>query len=594
MLKSLGSYTELTLFQQLFLFVASGDAGPTGRPISLLSFYLNDTAWPSEPFGFKLTNLLFHCLNGLLVLWLVFKLLVLRYSPKIALQLAFFTSLLWMLHPLQLTTVTYVVQRMTELSALFSLSALISYLFARQSLARQQWLCGYSGMFFSLLFFGILAVLSKENGALLVLYALVLEWTLLQQWQPIVAKHFLIWRMLVLVLPSIALLGHLVFISVHGYTYRPFDLTERLLTETRVVSDYLRLFLMPRISELSLYHDDYQISHSLLDPPQTLLALLFLTALVSSALLLRRRLAIYAFGLLWFFAGHLMESTVIPLELYFEHRNYLPLLGPCLILVTALWHYQNRWQRTTRIILLFMLLFFAGMTRYSAWLVANPLISSPVFASEHPYSERAQQAAINVLAQSDQPDAAWAFLIYGLQHQPKNSGLLTDQLVLGCEYHRLTPELVAQIQQQLKTATFSHRAIDNLFRLYQHVLQETCTPLTPTRLHQFIDTLLTNQHFSAGVIKQQLYALSAQLLAAQGQLAAAVTQLKQAFGYHKTIDIPLYQAAYLASDGQYQQALEALQQARQLAQQKSRFGFSHPLLQEIERLEQVIRQDCDC
>ena len=114
----------------------SGIAGPLGRPVSMLSFAANYYFSEFDPFWFKLTNLLIHYVNGVLVYFLA--LLMLRAAVPsgnalIGVRLvALVVAALWAFNPIQLTSVLYVVQRMTSLSSMFVLMALILHVWARQ------------------------------------------------------------------------------------------------------------------------------------------------------------------------------------------------------------------------------------------------------------------------------------------------------------------------------------------------------------------------------------------------------------------------------------------------------------------------------
>ena len=87
---------------------------------------------------------------------------------------------------------------------------------------------------------------------------------------------------------------------------------------------------------MGFYHDDVILSTSLISPISTLLSALFLAALIGSAVYFRKRLPMYAFGILFFFTGHLLESSIFGLELMFEHRNYLPSVGIAIAAVAAI------------------------------------------------------------------------------------------------------------------------------------------------------------------------------------------------------------------------------------------------------------------
>jgi tetratricopeptide (TPR) repeat protein len=196
-----------------------------------------------------------------------------------------------------------------------------------------------------------------------------------------------------------------------GYSGRDFTLTERVLTEARVLVFYLKMIIMPSITELGLYHDDIAISHGLLEPPATLYSLITLSGLLFGALLLLKKRPLVSLGILWFFAGHMLESTIFPLEIAHEHRNYLADYG--ILLATASAIAQAPMQRLAPAIrtagpVVFLLLF-----SYTTWLRANQWsdnISLAVYeARHHPESFRAVFAAGRIygrLAIQGQPGSA--------------------------------------------------------------------------------------------------------------------------------------------------------------------------------------------
>ena len=107
------------------------------------------------------------------------------------------------------------------------------------------------------------------------------------------------------------------------YDKRPFSLWERLLSQPRILIFYLSLLLYPAPWRFSIEHD---INHSLslITPWTTLPAIAAVAGLIGFAILNSRKYPILSFGILFFFLNHMVESTILPLELVFEHRNYLP------------------------------------------------------------------------------------------------------------------------------------------------------------------------------------------------------------------------------------------------------------------------------
>jgi len=387
----------ISLWQAAF----SGSAGLLGRPISMVSFAVNYYVSGMDAYYFKLANLGIHLLNGLLVFLLTKLLLNLHLrirgdaDENAAAWIALAVAATWLLHPFNLTGVLYVVQRMTSLSALFTLAGLILYLHGRKSLLDGK-RSGLAAIIAAIFIFTPLAALCKENGALLPLLILVTEATLLRWSAPDQGSR----RMLIVVvgLPVVLmlLLGMFVFLKnpdliLGGYAWRDFSLTERLMTEARVLWFYLHMIVLPSMGEMGLHHDDIEISRSLLAPWTTLPAIAGLLLLAVGAFALRNKQPLLTFGIVFFFAGHTMESTIIPLELAFEHRNYLPMFG--ILLPLAYYALDSKSHlssvRVRRAAFLLLLALFAGLTASRAHQWGDTLMMRTLEVERHPRSVRA-------------------------------------------------------------------------------------------------------------------------------------------------------------------------------------------------------------
>ncbi len=306
----------------------SGHSGVLGRPIAMVSFAVNHYLSGFDPFFFKLTNLFIHLLTGVGVFFLALGLArrVDTLGDKKCGQLALLVSAFWLLHPLNLTPVLYVVQRMAGLSALFCFFGLACYVYGRLRLLHGKpngFLLIISGFFVFL----PLGLFSKENAALFPLYCFLIE-AIFFRFQTVDsrARSLLIGGAASLVIPLLFVVACSVIKPewiLSGYDRRDFGLLERLLTESRVLVFYLKQIVLPVNAELGLFHDDIAISTSLFNPITTLLSTLLNTTLIATALIFVKRFPVYSFGVLFFFAAHLMESTVISLELVHEHRSYV-------------------------------------------------------------------------------------------------------------------------------------------------------------------------------------------------------------------------------------------------------------------------------
>ena len=381
----------------------SGFAGPLGRPISMASFALNYYSTGAAPFYFKLTNLIVHLLAGLGVFFLTRLLFVAlrnhRHSAPVPSQevwLALLVTAAWLLHPLNLTSVLYIVQRMTSLSGLFMFWGLALYAWGRLNLVRGRNGRGMGLILVGLFLFGGLSVLSKENGALMPLFMLVTEITVfrLAVQDPRVRTFLLGFLGLFAVVP---LLVGVVFLATHthwllaGYDGREFTLMERVLTQPRALFYYLRLTFVPSASAMGIFHDDFVISRSLLEPATTPFAIAGILLLLGTAVASIKRAPVLAFGLLWFFVGQSIESSIIPLDMVYEHRNYVPLYGILFAVFYYLFHprFSLLLNRTKYAIAIGFVTLLAVVTwiRSEQW--SGLFVHAVVEVHNHPLSTRA-------------------------------------------------------------------------------------------------------------------------------------------------------------------------------------------------------------
>jgi len=317
---------------------AVSKSGVLGRPVAMLSFLVNAAVSGTNFWWWKFTNLAIHLLCGAIVFALSARIFALRArgwrgEPH---YWALVVAALWLLHPLQVSTVLYTVQRMTQLSALFSLTGLLAYF-----VGRERQLTGQPhGRIWIILSFVVcfpLAAFSKETGLLFPVYALLLEALFFgfkgeRTVQRFLAACFVVGLFVPAAVGSAFVISHFDQLVRHGYEVRNFTLYERVITQFRVLVYYLYEMLLPHQGNLGFLHDDFAISTALWSPPTTAFSLFALLALLYLGWLLRAVSSIAAFGIFFFFAAHLLESSFFPLELMFEHRNYLAIYG---IILTA-------------------------------------------------------------------------------------------------------------------------------------------------------------------------------------------------------------------------------------------------------------------
>lgn len=405
---------------------SSNESGILKRPLPTLSFALNYyfSAGFTNTFSFKITNLIIHFVNAGLIYW--FSSLLLRIHADNAgfgrdkryIWLPCLIAAVWALHPLQLTSVLYVVQRITSLSTLFVLAGLIVFVYGRR-LMHDRNPQGVRLMWIGLLGGTVLGLACKENAALLPLYALVIEFsffcktmhgqdrkTLIQVYStPLVLLGLL--ALFLLFKHSDLILG--------TYNLREFTLGERLLTESRILWLYLGLLLLPTSNRFSLFHDDITVSTGLFDPWTTSFALAGLILVIIVALLSRRKYPVLSFAILWFLVGHSIESSFIGLELFHEHRNYLPSLGPIAGGVYGMAVVAERFKNKTVPVALSLLIIGAitFTTHVLAKVWANEKSLATFMLEHHPRSARSHVmvAELYLRTQNDPVQALSHYMI---------------------------------------------------------------------------------------------------------------------------------------------------------------------------------------
>ncbi len=587
-LELLGDRGELNSTYKYLEFITSAQSGPLGRPLSLASFTLDGQTWPTDPRPFRITNLVLHLVNGLLVFFLVRLLLLTVYQREKAEKLALLCAALWLLHPLLVSTTAYVIQRMTQLSCLFTLAGLICYMHARKQLPerpRRGWVWIIAGMGSC----GALAVLSKENGILLPLYALLIEFTVLRTMQ--LSRRHTKALLAALCAPLLALAAYLTLnweSTVSGFEFRSFTLSERLWTQAAVLVDYLRQTVAPQLSGLGIIHDDYPVSAGLFSPV-TLLSITVIAALLFAAMRLRKRYPFISLGILWFFAGHSLEAGPIPLELYFEHRNYLPLLGP-LIAIVSLLPLLNQQLRRGLSLLLFL---FIAMESFLTWQAAIPwgnenLLMQTALA-EHPDSLRAQQHQANRHILSGQYAQALAIQDSVAAKFPEHASSRMSILNLRCILGVLSTEEIGTTTRFLEQSRYDLQIIGFLAPLVSNAAANTCGAFGFNEVQAVFDALLRNPVMSRNVVLRgaTLYHKGI-AYERSGDLDEALEQLNLSYAAKPEIDIRLLQIVWLLDSGKANEARHYLNLARRHAQE--RFIVGGVREQDLNTLQQRIDQ----
>ena len=465
---------EITL-EKLMWYLGSAKTGPLYRPISVLSFLFDGTNWPVEAHSFKLTNLIIHLTNGFLLFFLLLG--VFSQSKKYkndALFIAFVTTSLWLFHPFLVSTVMYVVQRMVLLSAFFILLGLNLYLKGRAIYEKNPNKKSVFYLALGMFVMPALSVLSKENGVLLVYFIALVELFICQKFLGYkqLSKNV---RVFIIYLPvSLLTLALLYKIPsfLESYRLRLFTLDERLLSQLRAITTYLYHIFVPKYFTQGVYTDSFPVSTGLFEPITTLYSLLLISLLLAVAWIKKNSLPLLSFSIFFFFIAHSMESSVIPLELYFEHRNYIPMMFIFVPLVLGLNWMKN--QKNIYLIITLFIVIFVGFNTYlrtKIW--GNNFRLHLLTMNKYPDSVRAR--ILTIIEYQKKGDVKKVFKLLEDGIKLTNSlDLKFNQLNLLCNYHLLKREYIDLLTNDVHQSKLGRNQIVSYGQLVYNLLDNKC------------------------------------------------------------------------------------------------------------------------
>ncbi len=479
------------------------------RAIPRLSFAVTQFwSGPDATYRLKQQNLLLHLINGLLVFWLVWLMAQQQLraaqtagsgvvTPSAApAWFALAVATLWLLHPLQVSTVLYVTQRFVLTAALFMLVALICYVKGRMLMQTRP----IAGMLVALLgvgLFGTLGLLSKTIAALLPLLIAAIEWfffvgrgALRERWPMVVLLVLLV--ILPLALGALYVVPRLdKWLGWHPG--RGFSGVERLMTQVHVVALYLKLYFLPVPGTMSLFHDNFPVTRQL-DLSTVLLALGYAAA-VLGAVAARARAPWIGLGILWFFICHLMESIIPTLELVFEHRNYLAILGLTIATLSTGWLLLSRFaiQRVAVPVALLLIAILGTNTalRAADWGSLDRLLA--IEYRRDPASPRVLTELVNFSSAQGNQQAALGFLDQLLALDLPEASAELGAMQLYCRRAEMPGELYQRALGKLQDGIVSPGAVGRLGFLVDEALRGRCPALSRAQLLELTEAARTSR-----------------------------------------------------------------------------------------------------
>jgi protein O-mannosyl-transferase len=546
-----------------FDLIFGNKSGPFGRPVSILSFVLNVLTTGTRVWPMKATNLLLHLVTGLCLSKLSYRLF--KRDANLLEQAKVFgitAASLWLILPQHISTVFYVIQRMTILAALFSVLACWLYVLARERIETDQ----KHGLFFlfSVLVVSLLSVLCKETGLFIPLYCLLIELT---YFQPCIGKprpKLITWCFrLGVIYPCVLVAAYLALnpsFVLAPYTDRPFSMPERAMTQISVLADYFASTFIPMVRSAGVFNDDFPIAHTM--AAKEYLLLLTGIGLIFAAIRLRKSMPSFSFGIGIFFIGHLLESSIFSLEIYFSHRNYLPSIGLVIaafgLIAGLLKHYPENTAPIKRIIpVAYIGLFLAyALVNYdhaTLWSNNNSLMTHAQI--HHPASSRMRSEILLGALYSKRLDVALQQADIAIQTAPINEKRTIQLWRILAYCYAQSPQPSAELEALFNMPGDRITLATSTALEYVSAAAEVnaCPSLDRKKLGALSGQWAINTvQYPGSPLVWKTHHAAARLLASGGDLKAGLKQAQWAFvdsGYNFDSGLLAYQLANSLEDG---------------------------------------------
>ncbi len=446
------------------------------RPLSNISLSLNYYFGQYNVLGYHLFNIMVHIASGM-VLYFFIKITFRIHCPSRCQNrlIPFMAALIWLVHPVQTQAVTYIIQRMTSMAALFYLLSLFLYAKARMLCVQNKTETVKRHPGFVYLFFfgsslsGVLALCSKENAATLPFFIFLYEWFFFQnldrKWLKKNVPRLLGIFLFFLFLSISYIGGNPVEKILSQYKTRNFTLAQRLLTEPRVVVHYITLLAYPHPSRLNLDYD-FPLSLSLLNPVTTLLSLGIIAGMMILAIRIARSERVFSFCICWFLGNLVMESSVIGLEIIFEHRLYLPSML-AFILPACLFFSYIRSDRLSKVILCIVIAILSFWTYQRNIVWRNEVSLFADCTRKSPNKERPHTCLGTSLIRAGRNEEALVVLSKAIQLNPK-SAFAHNNYGVALSLNGKLEEAIRHFQEAIRILPIYVEAKKNLEKAFEY------------------------------------------------------------------------------------------------------------------------------
>jgi len=472
----------------------------SSRPIAYISFAINYYFHQYNPKGYHVVNIIIHILTGILLYLFIKTTLSIPISKSSCTLIpqslnpafiAFFAALIWLVNPVHTQSVTYIVQRENSMASMFFILSLWLYAQGRmikhlQLTSRQHdksstldtntlaikrktafsFQLLIPGLYFSGAFLSwVLALGCKQTAATLPFFIFLYDWYFFQDLNKDWLKRQLNYLLVVFVLFGLIAFLYLglnpleKITSIADYANKEFTFAERVLTQPRVVLYYLSLLFFPHPARLNLDHN-FPLSHSLIDPVTTLLSLCIIFGLIGLAVYTAKKERLLSFCILWFFGNLVIESSVIPLAIIFEHRTYLPSMLVWLLAVTLGYRYiKHKWSGVALVLVAAIVFSFWTYQRNSVW--KDPVALWSDCVEKSPQKSRPHNNLGAALDEQDRTEEAIEHYLQALRIKPDNEKA-HNNLGNALDKQGHTEEAVEHYLQALRIKPDFEKALNNL------------------------------------------------------------------------------------------------------------------------------------
>lgn len=542
---NLGGLASIDSTKDALDFVFGGHAGPLGRPLALVSFLPHSAGWPENSEHVLFVNVIIHCLNFIL-LYILSKLLIqstTEFCDRKLRCVAFFAAFLWAVLPIIASTTLIAIQRMTGLSSFFGLLGLVAFVACYGKLSRTPRLALILQMS-SLGLCTSIAIFAKESAALFPVYALVIDVFLAPRLQG--DERYNKIRRFLLLVPPLFVIFYISPLNIDWFKVhelRGFNPWERLNTQAVILWEYLvKAFLPQQPTSYGPFHDYYGVREIGLF---TILSIVSWMVLFCFAVVCSKKFRLAAFAILWFLSGHLIESTTVMLELYFEHRNYIALYGPCLAITLGAWSLRGKLSRVLPAVYIVYVTMLMAITLSMTTLWGQPLKAAEIWSVKHPGSARAVLHSVFQGMELESSELHAKNQDFSERERYYNSLMILDRtkrLCPDCINVRLqamlyscvieTPESrekrFIEMIDMAESSSLNPGVIDMLFNLSELVEANACEPLGHKQIISLIDRLEKNKQFYLPAFGSKILFLKAMSYSSLGKVDQVYASLNSA------------------------------------------------------------------